>query len=411
MTDKLTRRQLLKLLGLVTGSSVVACTKLNSYLKVLADTEQDQVFLPFTSTGQSAYPSPTPEVTPTPTSKVVHVHSSNATNWNLQTDYWNYVNQATIDSMVDQGMIQLTGAGSVPDAWRSILPNYQQGQGIAIKVSFNNTNSCDENSGEIDSVIEPVNAIIRGLLSIGIQQSDIWIYETIRALPYRFVNACNYNNVVFFDNGSCGRNQTTFSSNDPNAVVQFSPPSGNPPTLRINDVLIDATYLINMPIMKRHSMAGVSLAFKNHYGTTQKPDGLHIWSSLDSGSYSPYYSPFIDIYNNPHVGAKTILTIGDGLFSTTSHHHGPPRPWQTFGNQVPNSLFFSKDTVATDCVMTDLLTSEFTANESIGDIDPRSGEYLILAENAGFGTYERGDPWANPSGSGYNHIDYQKIEL
>jgi hypothetical protein len=34
-------------------------------------------------------------------------------------------------------------------------------------------------------------------------------------------------------------------------------------------------------------------------------------------------------------------------------------------------------------------------------------DYLVLASAAGFGAYERGDPWANT----YSLIDYQKIEL
>ena len=40
-------------------------------------------------------------------------------------------------------------------------------------------------------------------------------------------------------------------------------------------------------------------------------------------------------------------------------------------------------------------------------IDERAGNYQPLATNTGLGVYERGDPW----GSGYNLIDYHKINL
>jgi len=44
------------------------------------------------------------------------------------------------------------------------------------------------------------------------------------------------------------------------------------------------------------------------------------------------------------------------------------------------------------------------AEKSIWDM---SDDYLVNAAAVGLGTYERGDPW----GSGYNQIDYVKIEL
>ena len=64
-----------------------------------------------------------------------------------------------------------------------------------------------------------------------------------------------------------------WSSNDPHAYVTFYPPSGMPmpPATRVTDLLVAARYLINMPIMKRHGFAGVSLAFKNHFGSIDDP--------------------------------------------------------------------------------------------------------------------------------------------
>ena len=50
----------------------------------------------------------------------------------------NYVNQNVVNDMVDQGMMALTGTATVADAWRTLLPGYQTGQGIAIKVNLNN---------------------------------------------------------------------------------------------------------------------------------------------------------------------------------------------------------------------------------------------------------------------------------
>ena len=46
MSQKLTRRQMLKLLALAGGASVIAYTKLNSSLKTLAQGVQKDIFLP-----------------------------------------------------------------------------------------------------------------------------------------------------------------------------------------------------------------------------------------------------------------------------------------------------------------------------------------------------------------------------
>ena len=175
---------------------------LTSLGQALAQEANHKVFLPMSM--KQAYLNGSIN---TLSSRVVHVHDANASSWTgSPKNYWNYVNQGAVDSMVDQGMMLLTGTTSMADAWSAVLPNYQAGQTVAVKVSFGNTSTCTENSGEIDGVVEPVNAVIRGLKAIGVAEADIWIYETIRALPNRFVNGCDYSNVTFFDNGSCGHN-------------------------------------------------------------------------------------------------------------------------------------------------------------------------------------------------------------
>ena len=42
-------------------------------------------------------------------------------------------------------------------------------------------------------------------------------------------------------------------------------------------------------------------------------------------------------------------------------------PWNTFGKQAADSLLFSRDPVAIDCVMCDLLRAEWGLNEAAYD--------------------------------------------
>jgi hypothetical protein len=349
-------------------------------------------------------PLPTPIATPTqPVAgpKVVHVHSNNATTWTGSDPlYYNYVNQGVVDTMVDRGVMALTGASTAADAWRALLPGYRNGQGIAIKINFNNSGTCNDTDGDIDAIIQPVNSVIRGLLSAGVTASDIWVYDAIRWIPNRFVNASLYPGVRFYDR-EC-RTRATFSSTDPDAIVRFSPPAGVPVpgTIRLSDVVVNSSYLINMPILKIHPTPGVTLAFKNHLGSIDQPGILHDYIGLGWQYYRSDYNPMVDLYLNPHLRDKTVLTIGEGLFGYVARGTGVPTLWSTFGNRPPHSLFFATDPVAIDSVMTDFLDAET-------DIDVRSRDYLDLAAAAGLGVADRGDPW----GSGYQNIAFERIEI
>jgi len=114
-------------------------------------------------------------------STVVHVHAPSATSWNGETDFWNHVSQPVVDRMVDEGMMALTGKPTVADAWRAVLPSYAPGEAIAIKANFNNAASCSYAGPEIDALMQPINAIVRGMKAIGVEESDIWVYDAIRA--------------------------------------------------------------------------------------------------------------------------------------------------------------------------------------------------------------------------------------
>jgi len=330
--------------------------------------------------------------------RVIHVHSGQATNWDFASGYYgDYVDQDVVNEMVDRGMQELTDTSTVADAWRALIPTYASGEAIAVKVNLNNSNRCSDDDIEIDALIHPVNAVVRGLKQIGVAEEDVWVYDAVRRIPYRFSDGCLYADVQFF--GGC-RQSPGWSSNDPDAYVTFHRPSGSsPPSMRIPDVLINAAYLINMPIMKTHDFAGVSLSFKNHLGTIIDPGELHDYIFPTWSRFGTDYNPLVDICKNPHVGAKTVLAIGDGLFGAWGGYVAPPMPWTTFGDEASNSLFFATDQVALDSVIYDFLAAETTIMDN-------ADCYLSLAADAGMGTFEHGDPW----GSGYDQINYVRIE-
>jgi uncharacterized protein (DUF362 family) len=99
----------------------------------------------------------------------------------------------------------------------------------------------------------------------------------------------------------------------------------------------ECAMVINLPILKDHSMSGVTFAMKNMYGVVERPQDLH------AGGCNPGVA---DLNAFPVVQKKIKLTIGDAM---TSVYEGGPgfRPehlWQ------PNALIVGEDRVAIDHV-------------------------------------------------------------
>ena len=156
--------------------------------------------------------------------------------------------------------------------------------------------------------------------------------------------------------------------------------------------------------MKNHSGAGITLGFKNHFGTVEDPGNLHNRTFV-TGQGSQYrldYNPLVDIVKSPLIGPKTVLTIGDGIYGAWESQDITPRLWPNTFDDFPKSLFFAKDPVAIDSVMADFLDAEYGNWEN-------SSRYLVLAQSAGLGVYEHvSNPLTNPA---YAKIDYQLVNL
>lgn len=331
---------------------------------------------------------------------VVHVHASQATVWDFSSGwYGGYVDQTVVDEMVDRGLTQLTRTATRADAWRTLIPTYVPGQRVAIKVNFNNA-QVNDGDNIIDALVEPVNSVIKGLKEIGVSEPDMWVYDAVRAIPNRFRDGCDFPGVRF---SGVGTNPQGFSATE--RVTFETPPGG--PTLadqRISNVLANAHYLINMPIMKEHCCAYVTLSFKNHFGSIENCSALHGYTFPYESAYTPTYNPLVDIYKNPHFVGKTVLTIGDGLYASKGDQSTVPQPWATFGNQAPNSLFFSRDPVAIDCVMYDFLEAE-------SGVQQGADQSLVLAAQEGLGVFEHRAPGASGPEEWYSQIDYMYVDL
>lgn len=342
-----------------------------------------------------------------PNNRVVAVHDSNATNWDFSTGwYGDYVDQSIVDEMVNTGIMELTETKTIGDAWRTLIPNYVSGEKIAIKVNFNDSSSYNDSHNKIDALMHPINPIIAGLKKIGVQEPDIWIYDALRPIPNRFINKCIYKGILYYDFfGLNGRNKATFNSTSSESNIKFSNKNIRPH--KLTDVITNANYVINIPIIKRHGGSGVTLSMKNHLGSLNPstrtsieniPD-IHDYIYLYSKNYNSNYNPLVDININPNIKNKIVLIVGDGLYGNWYSNNQEPRKWKTFNNKALNTLFFSRNPVVIDSVMYDFLSAETF-------IDHGSDDYLHIAARNGLGIHEH-----KSKDNTYNLIDYVDLNF
>ncbi len=105
---------------------------------------------------------------------------------------------------------------------------------------------------------------------------------------------------------------------------------------RFSKILSQCDVIINVPILKNHSMSGVTLAMKNMFGVINNPGDHH-----GDGSCDPYIA---DLNMHPEIRSKVRFVVGDLI---TSIYNGGPgfRPEYTWNY---NGLMVGEDPVALD---------------------------------------------------------------
>ncbi len=82
--------------------------------------------------------------------------------------------------------------------------------------------------------------------------------------------------------------------------------------IQLSDILFNCDALINMPILKHHTVSGCTFAMKNHYGTFDRPGHFH------QGRIG---RAIAELNALPPIRDRTRLIIGDALTVCTGGWH------------------------------------------------------------------------------------------
>ncbi|HVT91906.1 MAG TPA: DUF362 domain-containing protein [Bryobacteraceae bacterium] len=295
-----------------------------------------------------------------------------------------------IHQMFRKGMAELTGTDGGADAWRQFV---EPGDVVGIKVN-------PVGQPHVISSAETVREIIAGLNSAGVKNQDIIVYDRYRL---QFLHAG-------FDKWLPEGVRTSHAAEDYDGIQQSI--EGYDPDHYLDMALTLPGYdasnltarrsyvakvvtqqinkLINLPVLKDHQSAGVTLALKNlSHGSVNNVSRSH--GTTTANACGPFIPAVVSL---PVIRNKAVLHILDGVKGL--YHGGPgANPKFVWEHQT---IYFATDPVAVDRIGWKAIDEKRAAAgmASIADSKPdkfstflhRQPEHIELAGAMGLGEWD-----------------------
>lgn len=233
-----------------------------------------------------------------------------------------YPQPEPVKAMVARAVCTLTGKKTPEEAWAALVEPHE-----VIGLKPNGL------GGRLNATSkELIDAVIAGLLSIGVKPGNIVVWEQfdryLRNLRLEARNAPSLVRHVFYM--------------DEDRNGEFGPEiKHGAGSSRFCKVLHEVSAVINLPVFKDHGLTGVTCCLKNMtHGTVHNPRDFH---NRNSGELA-------HIYAAPVIASKVRLNLADAL---RVQFDGGPR--DTPRKALHHSLYASTDPVAIDALALKLI--------------------------------------------------------
>jgi hypothetical protein len=386
--------------------------------------------------------------------RVVWVHNPDATNENcVPTAEGNSYfepknfNQNVIDQMLSQAIQSLTGKTSDSTAWEAIFKfhnntrgkgevGYRTGEKVFIKMNATSGWSGNYNDADLSKVYKDrfgnvnryyglsesspgfILSVLRQLVNKAhVAQGDIYIGDPMKFIYkhiYDYLHA-EFPNIHYLDHTghtTIGRElavkgATPLVKYSDRGTVLVTTGTGTAPIYedKLYKIYEDMEYMLNLPQLKGHVRAGVTMFAKNHFGSQTRDGANHLHNGLmkpgETGLASrPGYGLYrtqVDLMGHQILGKKNLVYLMDALWST-DHELNPPTKFQSepFNNDWTSSLLASFDPVAIESVGYDFIRTEFTkaryptSYENVVDVIQMDGVCDYLQQAADSANWPKG---------------------
>ena len=252
--------------------------------------------------------------------------------------------------MLDRAMQSFWGGDSPMDAWKKAV---RPGEVVGLKVN------CLSGKGAATSPVL-VEAICERLQQAGIPQKDIVIWDRLNSdlesAGYRVASRTDRIRCIGNDAAGYGTELAVY---------------GSAGSLLSNTLTRTCDAVINLPVLKDHGIAGVTLALKNLFGAIHNPNKYH------TNVGDPYVA---DVNMLPPIRQKVRFTICDAL---TAQYEGGPS-YMPQWSWPYNGLMVARDPVAMDYTGWQILERK-RAEKGMKTFREMKREPVYIATAAGHG--------------------------
>ncbi len=296
-----------------------------------------------------------------------------------------------VSKMMRLGMTELTGADGWADAWRRF---FEPGDVVGIKVN-------PVGQPRVISDATVVREIITGLETAGVKRQDIVVYDRYKTEFFRagFDKWLPEGARTFWATESFDRTQQKIEGYDPDHYMDMALTL---PGFSVDNVTARRSYaarfitrevnkLINLPVLKDHQSAGVTLSLKNlSHGLVNNVNRSHSTKSLNAcNAFIPA------VVSMPVIRNKAVLHILDGVKGV--YHGGPGAKPQFVWEH--HTLYFATDAVALDHICWEVIDAKRVSvgmkklvedtPDQFSTFVHRQPEHVEIAGALGLGEWDR----------------------
>lgn len=252
------------------------------------------------------------------------------------------VNGTVAGEMVHRAVCLVTGKEDVASAWKLL---FSPKETVALKMNTRHP--------PVGGNREIADAIVEGLKQAGIAENRIIIFDF---LDHELVRSR-------YELNDSAKGVRCY------AVRETREMKAGPVAVQLARIITDeADAIVNVPTLRHHNMAGVTISMKNHLGSMKNPRDLH----RDNCMY------VADLNALDPIRKKTRLIIADGILA--QYDAGPSYraqfAWQYAG------IIAGTDTVAVDAVGAEEIRAEREKKGMPGPIRPEPRHLARAAELA-----------------------------
>jgi uncharacterized protein (DUF362 family) len=270
------------------------------------------------------------------------------------------VDFTVVRKMLNDSVMKLVGAKTPMDAWKSL---FRSDDIVGVKI---NTLS----GKMMSSHPELVMAIVEGLKTANVKDIIIWDKSDSELQETGFtINRKSNNEPRCF-----GTNPDIGYETDISMYGSIAS--------QLSRITSHCTAFVNVPVLKHHTMAGVTLSLKNWFGAIHNPHKYHFdVNSKNKMVASCNYIPDVNSLILTELKKRQPLIVCDGIMSQYDKGPGynPTKAWNYSG------LIVSNDPVALDYIGTRIIEKkrQLEGLQSLLDIG-REPEYIAIASDKSY---------------------------